>query len=85
MQEIKLQIFFVGKNYLVIAKDPNTIIETACALKMVDTFSQWLFFVSDKKTVESNISAISTKITEGSNIALALNMTGTQGCTVTIL
>lgn len=67
---------------MVIAKDPSIVIEVAGELGMVHTLSQWLIIVSNKKSIDSNISSISDKIIEGGNVAVAVNMTQNVGCNV---
>ncbi|CRL07373.1 CLUMA_CG020350, isoform A [Clunio marinus] len=68
---------FIGKNFMVLvtAKLMQSLMEIARDLKMVDTFSQWFYVVSDTSFENHNISFITTLIEEGNNIAFILNHT----------
>lgn len=62
-----------GKNYMVVATIPTTIIEVATELNMVDSTSQWLFLVSNPR--KTNVSTMVPFIKEGGNVAIASNNT----------
>lgn len=47
-------------------------------LNLVNTFTQWLYVVSDTDGQNANVSSIAPLITEGSNIAIAYNTTTTD-------
>jgi glutamate receptor, ionotropic, invertebrate len=60
----------------------QTIMEIARDLKMVDTFAQWFYVVSDTNYIRNNISSITSLIEEGNNIAFIYNYTrGENDCT----
>lgn len=67
----------VGKNFLVIATTPTTIIEVATELNMIDTQSQWMFLVSNPR--KTNVSQLVTYVKEGGNVAIATNNTIVNG------
>lgn len=68
---------FIGRNFMVLVTTQlmQSIMEIARDLKMVDTFSQWLYVVSDTNYINNNISAIMPLIDEGNNIAFIYNFT----------
>lgn len=63
----------VGKNYMVIATIPTTVIEVATELGMIDSMSQWLFLVANTKGFRSNTSTLMSFVKEGGNVAVATN------------
>lgn len=70
---------FAGKNYMVIATIPTTVIEVATELGMIDSTSQWLFLVANRKDSKSNTSALMSYVKEGGNVAVATNNSITNG------
>lgn len=64
---------FAGKNYLVIATIPTTVIEIATELGMIDSTSQWLFLVANTKGFKSNTTTLMSYVKEGGNVAIATN------------
>ena len=68
---------FIGRNFLVLVTTTlmQSIMEIARDLKMVDTFSQWLYVVSDTNYLNNNISSVLPLIEEGNNIAFIYNFT----------
>jgi ionotropic glutamate receptor len=68
---------FIGTNFLVLVTSElmQTIMEIARDLKMVNTFSQWFYVVSDTNYKNNNISIVTTLIEEGNNIAFIYNYT----------
>lgn len=82
MNQIIFDINLVGKNYLVIASAPNIIIEVAGELGMIESSSQWLFVLSSMTNSSFNVSSITSAIKEGGNVALAINSTSAQDCSV---
>jgi glutamate receptor, ionotropic, invertebrate len=68
---------FIGTNFMVLVTSElmQAIMEIARDLKMVDTFSQWLYVVSDTNYRYNNISVITTLIDEGNNVAFIYNYT----------
>jgi glutamate receptor, ionotropic, invertebrate len=53
----------------------ESLIEISKELGMVNTFSKWLYIISDTSHSNNNLTAMSQLIDEGNNIALAYNMT----------
>lgn len=79
---------FIGTNFLVLVTTSlmQSIMEIARDLRMVDTFSQWLYVVSDTNFLQNNISSVLPLIEEGNNIAFIYNLTKTgSDCVVHIL
>lgn len=72
-----LPVQFIGKNFMVLVttKLMQTIMEVARDLRMVDTFAQWLYVVSDTNYQVNNISSILPLVDEGTNIAFIYNFT----------
>ncbi|KAL7015643.1 hypothetical protein ACKWTF_016567 [Chironomus riparius] len=68
---------FIGTNFLILVTTDlmQTIMEIARDLKMVDTFSQWFYIVSDTNYLHNNITSITSLIDEGNNIAFIYNFT----------
>lgn len=66
-------VICTGKNYLVIATIPTTVIEVATELGMIDSRSQWLFLVANTKGFKSNTSTLMSFVKEGGNVAIATN------------
>jgi ionotropic glutamate receptor len=68
---------FIGANFMVLVTFDlmQTIMEIARDLKMVNTFAQWFYVVSDTDHKHSNISSITTLIEEGNNVAFIYNYT----------
>lgn len=62
-----------GRNFIVVATIPTTIIEVATELNMIDSMSQWLFLVSNPR--KTNVSSLIPLIKEGGNVAIASNDT----------
>lgn len=71
---------FIGTNFMILVTTDlmQTIMEIARDLRMVNTFSQWFYVVSDTNYVRNNISSITTLIEEGNNIAFIYNYTRTE-------
>lgn len=67
---------------MVIATVPTTIIEVATELGMIETTSQWLFLLSNPNNPAYNISSITSYIKEGGNVAIGINKTMTENCSV---
>lgn len=72
----------LGTNYFVIASAPHLIMEVAGELGMVDSFSQWLFMLSTNSNEKYNLTSITSAIREGGNVALAINSTTNEKCSV---
>lgn len=70
---------FIGKNYMVIATIPTTIIEVATELGMIDSTSQWLFLVANTQGFRSNTTTLMSFVKEGGNVAIATNSSITDG------
>lgn len=68
---------FIGKNFMVMvtSKLMQIIMEIARDLKMVDTFSQWFYIVSDTNFLNHNITTAISLIEEGNNVAFIYNYT----------
>lgn len=64
---------------MVIATIPTTVIEVATELGMIDSTSQWLFLVANRKDSKSNTSALMSYVKEGGNVAVATNNSITNG------
>ena len=78
---------FIGTNFLVLVTTSlmQSIMETARDLRLVDSFSQWFYVVSDTNFMHNNISSVLPLIEEGNNIAFIYNLTKTGGeCVVSI-
>lgn len=67
---------------MVIATIPTTIIEVATELGLIETTSQWLFVLSNPNSSKYNMSAITSYIKEGGNVAIAINRTLTENCSI---
>lgn len=59
-----------------VATTPNTILEVATEMDMIDSKSQWLFLVSNPK--KTNVSTLFPFIKEGGNVVIATNHTATD-------
>lgn len=70
---LKFPAKYVGSNYMVITAVPATIFEVATSLGLINAESQWIFLISNLKGYESNTSALIPYITEGGNVAIAVN------------
>ncbi|KAG5667976.1 hypothetical protein PVAND_015934 [Polypedilum vanderplanki] len=72
---------FIGTNYMVLVTTElmQTIMEIARDLKMVNTFSQWFYVVSDTNYKSGNMSTVLSLLEEGNNIAFIYNYTSDNG------
>lgn len=76
---------FIGRNFMVIVttKIMESVMEIARDLGMVNTFSQWLYVISDTTFTNNNISSVSSIITEGNNVAFVYSIVKTdESCVV---
>lgn len=67
----------IGTNFIAIVttKVMETIIEISRDIGLVNTFSQWLYVVSDTSFGNNNVSSIAPMIDEGHNVAFIFNNT----------
>lgn len=68
---------FIGTNFLILVSTElmQMIMEIARDLRMVNTYSQWFYVVSDTNFKTNNMSMITSMIEEGNNIAFIYNFT----------
>lgn len=75
-----LPIKFVGSKFIAVVTTSlmETLLEISKDLGMVNTFTEWLYVVSDTNALSNNISSVISLISEGENIAFAFNITTTS-------
>lgn len=74
----------IGKNFIAIVttKVMETIIEISRDIGLVNTFTQWLYVVSDTSFGNNNVSSIAPMIDEGHNVAFIFNNTRAESSCV---
>lgn len=71
---------FIGTNYLILVTTElmQIIMEVARDLKLVTTFAQWFYVVSDTNFINNNVTSITSMLEEGNNVAIIYNYTKTD-------
>lgn len=67
---------------MVIATTPTTIMEVAAEMGLLESTSQWLFILPNHKSSKYNLTALTSLIKEGGNVAIAVNTTYTEDCAI---
>lgn len=81
-----LPVSRIGTNFIAIVttKVMETIIEISRDIGLVNTFTQWLYVVSDTSFGNNNVSSIAPMIDEGHNVAFMFNNTRSESTCVVI-
>lgn len=79
-----------SRQFIVLSKFYEDIVEIAASMKLFDVFNQWVFFVMNEEQHNHDPMSVTQNLEEGANIAFALNTTeptcsSSINCTITEL